>query len=57
MQWEIYPHEDGSGDWVAEAFNFEGDGEIFTAIFSGPSAEGRAREYVSWQQQAVTRAA
>jgi hypothetical protein len=57
MQWDIFPHEDGSGDWVVEAINFAGDGEISTAIFSGSSAEERAREYSAWKAEAVRLAA
>jgi hypothetical protein len=49
MEWEVFPHEDGSGDWVVEAINFAGDGEIHTTIFSGISAESRAREYIAWK--------
>ncbi len=48
MQWEIYPHEDNSGDWVVEGVNFSGDGEIQTTIFSGTSAESRAKQYLAW---------
>jgi hypothetical protein len=44
MQFEAFPHEDGSGDWVVETINFPGDGEISTTIFSGDSAKDRARE-------------
>jgi hypothetical protein len=50
MEWAVYPHEDGSGDWVVEAINIEGEGEIYTTIFSGPSAEQRARKYAEWAQ-------
>jgi hypothetical protein len=57
MQWTIFPHEDGSSDWVVEAINIEGEGEIFTAIFSGSSAEQRAREYAAWKQEAAGLAA
>ncbi|MGA2205310.1 MAG: hypothetical protein ABSG10_01130 [Terracidiphilus sp.] len=48
MQWEIFQHEDKSGDWVVEGINFSGDGEIYTTIFSGASAESRARQYLAW---------
>jgi hypothetical protein len=57
MEWEIFPHEDGSGDWVVEAINFAGDGEIHTTIFSGISAEVRAREYLDWKTIPVLLAA
>jgi hypothetical protein len=35
--------------WRVEAINQEGDGEVFVAIFSGPDAEARAREYADWK--------
>jgi hypothetical protein len=44
MKWYIFPHEDGSGDWTVEAINFPGEGEIYTAIFSGSDSELRARD-------------
>ena len=52
MQWEIFQHEDGSGDWVVESVNFAGDGEIYTTIFSGASAEVRAKAYLAWVRTA-----
>jgi hypothetical protein len=53
----MFPHEDGSGDWVVEAINFTGDGEIYTTIFSGSNAEQRARDYYEWKGQSVRLAA
>ena len=57
MQWEIFPHEDNSGDWVVESVNIDGEGEISTTIFSGTSAESRAREYFAWKAEPVLGAA
>jgi hypothetical protein len=57
MEWSIYPHEDGSGDWVVEALNIDGEGEIFTTIFTNSDAESRAREYYAWQTTSVERPA
>jgi hypothetical protein len=37
------------GDFRVEAINSEGDGEIYTAIFVGPDAEKRAKEYAAWK--------
>lgn len=45
MEWNLYPHEDNSGDWVVESINLDGEGQIYTTIFSGSDAERRAREY------------
>lgn len=41
-----------TGEWVAEAIDTEGDGEVCLATFSGPGAEARAREYVAWKEDA-----
>ena len=49
MEWNVFPHEDNSGDWVVEGANVSGEGEIFTTIFSGIAAESRAREYFVWK--------
>jgi hypothetical protein len=57
MEWEVFPHEDNSGDWIVEAINFSGDGEIYTTIFCGISAEARAREYLAWKTMPVGLAA
>ena len=36
-------------EWVVEAFNADGDGEVYVAAFSGPEAKARAVEYASWK--------
>lgn len=41
-----------SGDvWRVEAINYEGDGEVYVAVFSGPGAEERAHEYADWKNR------
>jgi hypothetical protein len=35
--------------WSVEAVNSDGDGGIDVTIFSGPTAEQRAREYARWK--------
>jgi hypothetical protein len=54
MQFNVYPHEDNSGDWVVEAIDIDGEGEILTAIFSGKNAKTRAESYANWQQRTFT---
>lgn len=51
MEYEAYPHEDGSGDWVVEGIDIDGEGEICTTIFSGCNARRRAEEYASWKSR------
>lgn len=41
------------GEWVVEAINEEGDGEIYIAAFSGPEAKERAVEYAAWMKSSV----
>ena len=57
MEWHVYPHEDASGDWVVQGINVEGEGEIFTTIFTDADAESRARDYYEQQTAARQRAA
>lgn len=57
MEWHIYPHEDRSGDWVVQGINIDGEGEMFTTIFTDSDAEARAREYYQWQSAAQQKAA
>lgn len=33
------------GEWQAELVNYDGDGEVYVTIFSGPDAEMRAKEH------------
>jgi hypothetical protein len=50
MEWHIYPHEDASGDWVVQGIDINGEGEIFTTIFTDADAQARAQEYYNWQR-------
>ena len=45
MNYEISERKDFPGNWGVEAINYDGDGEIYMAIFSGPEAKERAEEY------------
>jgi len=45
------------GEWVVEAINEKGDGEIYIAAFSGPDAKARAAEYAAWKQTSVRQTA
>lgn len=38
-------------EWVVEAINYAQDGEIYSATFSGPGAEDRAKEYAGWKNR------
>ena len=42
---EIVERRDTPGAWGVEAIDYAGDGSIYMAVFSGPSAKERALEY------------
>lgn len=45
VKFNVYPHEDNSGDWVVEI----SDAEVPTVIFSGENAQQRAESYADSQ--------
>ena len=49
MKWTVAADREFPNDWRVEAIE-EDSGDIFVAVFSGPDAEERAREYSVWQQ-------
>ena len=57
MEWDIFKAEDGSGNWVVQAMNFDGDGEIYTVTFSDSDARARAREYYNWKTRVLVHSA
>jgi hypothetical protein len=52
MDYEIAEDRKYKGTWRVEAINYASDGEVRVAVFSGPDAEERAREYAQWKNQA-----
>ena len=51
MIYEVSESKRYPGDeWHVEAINYDGDGEIYVAIFSGPDAQRLAEEYAAWKQ-------
>ena len=49
MKYEVMPDEKFPNEWRCEAIDQQ-SGDIYIAVFAGPDAEERAREYASWQQ-------
>jgi hypothetical protein len=49
MIYEIVEPTEVNGDWRVEASSFDGDGEKYVTTFSGPNAEGDARQYARRQ--------
>ena len=43
MEYEVVQSQDISGEWRVECIDFESDGQIYVATFSGPNARDRAR--------------
>jgi hypothetical protein len=58
MQIEVFADRQFPNDWHVEAIDTK-SGDIFQAVFAGPEAEQRAREYAEWQgaKRPVARAA
>ena len=49
LHYEVYESADSPGDWVVAAVDGSSEGEVYIALFSGPAAEERAREYALWK--------
>jgi hypothetical protein len=45
MIYEVVEPTEVNGEWRVEAIDYEGDGEKDVLTFSGPNAEGDARQY------------
>jgi hypothetical protein len=53
---EVFPDKEFPNDWHVETIDKD-SGDIFVAVFSGPDAEERAREYAEWQESKLQRKA
>jgi hypothetical protein len=49
LRYEAVPDRLAPSDWRVEAIDHESEGECYVAIFAGPDAERRAREYAAWK--------
>lgn len=45
----VFADKEFPNDWHVETIDSK-TGDIFAAVFSGPDAEERAREYATWQE-------
>lgn len=52
MAVEVIERRDTPGAWSVEAVDYEGDGEIYLAVFSGPESRMRAKEYARMKYDA-----
>lgn len=51
MIFEVIQDRRHSSDWRVEAIRDDSEGECYVAIFTGPDAERRAREYAAWKNR------
>jgi hypothetical protein len=53
LTWEASRSRDAVGDdeWRVEAIDYESEGEVYVAIFSGSEAKERAEEYAAWKRE------
>lgn len=51
MEVEVVERQDTPGAWSVEAIDHGSEGEVYLAVFSGPEAHGRAREYAQMKYQ------
>lgn len=49
LVYEVHQHPTHPCEWLVGAVDHESEGEIYTALFSGPDAKERAEEYAAWK--------
>ena len=53
MDYEIIQSTCNPDEWRVEAIDYESDGQVYVAIFTGPDARQRAEEYAAWKRSEV----
>ena len=53
IQFEVLEDRKTPGDWIVGAVDYDSEVEGYTAVFTGPNAEQRAREYARWKNRWV----
>ena len=50
VEYEVFVSRDAIADdeWRVEGIDYDSDGQIYVAIFCGPQAKERAKEYARW---------
>jgi hypothetical protein len=51
VEWICFEDKLYAGDWRAEGRDYGNEGRVYTVIFSGPSAQERAQEYINWKRE------
>jgi len=54
MKYEVFEDKVTPGLWCVEAIDYEGEGEVYVVIFSGPKSREMAEEYHAWKSQQVS---
>ena len=54
MRFDVVPDPANPASWRVEAIDRNGTEQLYLAIFRGPAAEARAREYADWKNAART---
>jgi hypothetical protein len=49
MRYEVVPDPADPASWRVEAIDRNGTEQLYLAVFRGPDAAGRAREYADWK--------
>lgn len=55
MEYKVLQDSENNDRWLAQAINFDGEGEVYTVLFLGYEAEERAREYAEWKNSSLVR--
>jgi hypothetical protein len=50
MTYEVVKDNSALDTWRVEAIDFDSEGEVYVAIFSGPDAAERANQYAEWMK-------
>jgi hypothetical protein len=54
MTYEIAQDKEVPSSWRVEAIDYDNEGIGYIAIFAGPSAYERAKEYANWKTERQT---
>lgn len=52
MKWQIVQSRTFIGEWRVEAIDYDDEGQLYVATFTGPGAKERAEEYSAFKSGA-----
>lgn len=53
MEYEAVQDRLNPYDWRVEAIDEQAEGQVYVAIFTGPKAKERAKEYAAWKAESA----